>query len=120
MLKNICHHIYLRGYRKGCSTQQALLSLLERRKNASDKKGYGEAVLMGFFKAFDTLNHDLFIAKLHAYCFSEESLQFIKSYLTNRWQRTKINVSFSNWTELLLGVPQGSVLGPLLFNMYIC
>ena len=59
------------------------------------------------------------IAKLHAYGFSEESLQLIKSYLTNRWQRTKVNASFSDWTELLLGVPQGSVLGLLLFNIYI-
>ena len=43
----------------------------------------------------------------------------IRSYLTNRWQRTKINKSFSRWTELLQGVPQGSVLGPLLFNIYL-
>ena len=51
---------------------------------------------MDLSKAFDALNHDLLIAKLHAYDFSEESLQLIKSYLTNRWQRTKINASFSN------------------------
>ena len=74
---------------------------------------------MDLSKAFDTLNHDLLIAKLHGYGFSEESLQLIKSYLTNRWQRTKVNASFSDWTELLLGVPQGSVLGLLLFNIYI-
>ena len=47
------------------------------------------------------------------------SLQLINGYLTNRWQRTKVNASFSNWTELLQGVPQGSVLGPLLFNIYV-
>ena len=93
--------------------------LLEGWKNVLDKKGYGGAVLMDLSKAFDTLNHDLLIAKLHAYGFSEESLQLIKSYLTNRWQRTKVNASFSDWTELLLGVPQGSVLGLLLFNIYI-
>ena len=74
---------YLCGYRKGFSTQQALLSLLERWKNVLDKKGYGGAVLMDLSKVFDTLNHDLLIAKLHAYGFSEESLQLIKSYLTN-------------------------------------
>ena len=93
-----------------------ILSLLERWKNVLDKKGYGGAVVMDLSKAFGMLNHDLLIAKLHAYGFSEESLQLIRSYLTNRWQRTKVNASFSNWTELLLGVPQGSVLGPLLFN----
>ena len=74
-----------------------------------NKRWYGGAVLMDLSKAFDTLNHDLLIAKLHAYGFSEESLQLIKSYLTNCWQRTKVHASFSNWTELLLGVSQGSV-----------
>ena len=74
---------------------------------------------MDLSKAFDTLNYDLLIAKLHAYGFSEESLELMKSYLTNCWQRTKVNLSFSNWTELLQGVRQGSVLGPLLVNIYI-
>ena len=56
---------YLCGYRKGFSTHQALLSLIEKWKNIFDKKGYGSAVLMDLSKAFDTLNHDLLIAKLH-------------------------------------------------------
>ena len=72
------------------------MSLLERWKNVLDKKGYGGAVLMDLSKAFDTLNYDLLIATLHAYGLSEESFQLIKSYLTNLWQRTKVNASFSN------------------------
>ena len=74
---------------------------------------------MDLSKAFDTLNHDLLRANLHTYVFSEESLRLIEIYLTNRWQKTKVNASFSNWTELLLGVPKRSVLGPLLFNINI-
>ena len=65
-----------------------------------DEKGFGEACLMDFSKAFNTLNHELLIAELSAYGFNNESLKLIRSYLTNRWQRTKINKSFSRWTEL--------------------
>ena len=88
---------YLCGYRKGFRTQQALLSLIEKLKTVLDSKGYGGAVLTDLSKAFDTINHDLLIAKLYAYGFSKESLKLIKSYLSNRWQRAKVNLSFSSW-----------------------
>ena len=74
---------------------------------------------MDLFKAFDTINHDLLLAKLHAYGVRGYSLKLIMSYLKNIYQGTKVNGEFSNWEELLTGDPQGSVLGPLLCNIYI-
>ena len=74
---------------------------------------------MDLSKTFDTINHDLLISKLHAYGFPKESLKLIKRYLSNHWQRKRVNLSFSSWSELILGVPEESVLGPLPFNIYI-
>ena len=74
---------------------------------------------MDLSKLFDTLNQELLITKLSVYGFNNESLKLIQSDLTNRLQRTKINKNFSRWTQLLQGVPQGSVLGRLLFNIYL-
>ena len=110
---------YLCGYRKGYNTQYALTLMIEKWKHSLDSKGHAAAIFMDLSKAFDTLNHELLIAKLGAYGFDKSSLAIILNYLSDRWQRIKINTSFSTWSEILTGVPQGSVFGPLLFNLYI-
>ena len=110
---------YLCGYRKGFNSQYALLAMIEKWKECLDNNGFAGAILMDLSKAFDTINHELLIAKLEAYGFEENALEIVHSYLSDRWQRTKINSSFSTWRELLCGVPQGSVLGPILFNIYL-
>ena len=83
-----------------------------------DNKGFSGGVLMDLSKAFDNKSPLLF-AKLHAYGFSKQASAIICSYLSNRKQRLKINNVFSSWKDLVLGVPQGSVLGILLFNIYL-
>ena len=110
---------YLCGYRKGYNTQYALMAMIEKWKQILDNNGHAGTVLMDLSKAFDTINHELLIAKLKSYGFDNSALEIIFNYLSDRWQRTRINTSFSTWSELLIGVPQGSVLGPLMFNLYI-
>ena len=93
--------------------------MLELWNKASDKGKSVGAIFMDLSKAFNTLNHDLEIAKLEAYGFSKNSLNYFQSYLRNRLQRTNVNNNFSLWKDIFAGVRQGSILGPLMFNVYI-
>ena len=78
------------------------------------------ALLTDLSKAFDCLPHDIIIAKLNAYGFDMKALNFIYDYLGNLKQRTKIDNAYSSWQNILYGVPQGSILGLLLFNIDLC
>ena len=93
--------------------------MLETWKRSVDKGKVFGALLTDLSKAFDCLNHELLTAKLNAYGFSLPALRLINDYLSNRKQRTKIENTYSTWLDIIFGVPQGSILGPLLFNVFL-
>ena len=88
-------------------------------KKTLDGKGYTGTVLMDLLKSFDTINHELLIPKLYVYGFSQDALKLIFSYISDRWQRSKSNKPFISWSAVLQVVLKGSVLGLILFNIYL-
>ena len=107
------------AYRKGYSTQHVILKLTEEWRTHLDKNETVGAVLMDLSKAFDCLPHELLIAKLAAYGVQRQTLELIYSYLKDRKQTVGIKGKLSMLLEILAGVPQGSILGPMLFNIFI-
>ena len=93
--------------------------MTENWRKCLNKGGISGAILTDLSKAFDCILHELLIAKFAAYGFDHQSLRIMESFLSNRQQRTKINNAFSRYSEIIYGVPQGSILGPLLFNIHI-
>ena len=83
------------------------------------KSGVVSPILMDLSKAFDCLPHDLISAKLHAYGLDSGSVKVLEIYLSNRYQRTKVDSTLSSWLKVLLLVPQGSVLRPFSFNIFL-
>ena len=108
------------GFRKGFRVEQCLIHIIEKWRKYLDTGGHGSALLTDLYKAFDCIDHQLLIAKLNAYGVYTNSRYILASYLVKTKQRTKVNGSYSNFDGTFSGVPQGSKLDRLLFNIYIC
>ena len=106
------------GFRKNYGRNAALMKLRDDIRKAMKSSEVTLAVLVDFSKAFDTICHNLMIKKLHQLGFSKNFLWWTFSYLENRKQYVQIDNKSSSIEEVKFGVPQGTILGPILFNLY--
>ena len=116
--KNIIYDLQF-GFRQQYSTSHALINITENIRKALDDGNIGCGVFVDLQKAFDTVDHKILLAKLNHYGIRGVSNDWFKSYLSNRHQYVSINGYESGLAAINCGVPQGSVLGPLLFLLYI-
>ena len=113
------HSAHQSGFRSGYSTQDVLLYVTDKWLKTIDEGKYTGAVFLDLTKAFDTVNHKILLSKLSYYGFQEASYDLLCNYVSDRQQRVLFNGELSDWETVSIGVPQRSILGPLLFALYI-
>ena len=127
ILKQLCNYIETNhlynttqsGFRKGHSTSTLLLKLRDDIRKAMKKSEITLTILIDFSKAFDTIDHRVLLNKLYKLNFSHDSIKILSSYLRDRDQYVQIDDQKSSCSPMNFGVPQGSILGPVLFNLYV-
>ena len=107
------------GFRSGHSTSHPMVHFLNKITDALNNKKHTIAIFCDLKKAFDTCNHKILLAKLKKYGVDGSELDWFQSYLSNPKQFVSVGNGSSSLLEITLGVPQGSILGPLLFLLYI-
>jgi hypothetical protein len=119
LIKNSLLYQHQSGFRSAFSTETTLIHLTDSIKRQADMGHYTGMIVLDLQKAFDTVNHPILLNKLKALGLAKKSVEWFQSYLTDRFQVVDIDGTISSKSNITCGVPQGSILGPLLFLIYV-